>query len=227
LVANSAEEAFDWLHKKKVDIILMDISMPKMDGLEATHIIRTTFPEPICTLPVIALTASAMTSDFHKHAEAGMNDYLSKPYEPQTLYNMLCKWLGKSVQELSWGESELKSVHQSTLVDLELLHERSGGDRSYLIEMYEIFLENMPEYLTELKEGTVSGNYAEIHEKAHKMLSPARLFKLSTIVTILEQMMKNENQDQVFYGELLTSIETDFEQVVVFIQEELKRLKAE
>jgi HPt (histidine-containing phosphotransfer) domain-containing protein len=140
---------------------------------------------------------------------------------------MLCKWLGKSVQELSWGESELKSVHQSTLVDLELLHERSGGDRSYLIEMYEIFLENMPEYLTELKEGTVSGNYAEIHEKAHKMLSPARLFKLSTIVTILEQMMKNENQDQVFYGELLTSIETDFEQVVVFIQEELKRLKAE
>jgi hypothetical protein len=59
------------------------------------------------------------------------------------------------------------------------------------------------------------------------MLSPARLFKLSTIVTILEQMMKNENQDQVFYGELLTSIETDFEQVVVFIQEELKRLKAE
>lgn len=227
LVANNAEEAFDWLHKKKVDIILMDISMPKMDGLQATHIIRTTFPEPICTLPVIALTASAMTSDFRKHAEAGMNDYLSKPYEPQTLYNMLCKWLGKSVQELSWGESELKSVHQSTLVDLDLLNERSGGDVAYLIEMYEVFLENMPEYFAELKEVTASGNYPEIHEKAHKMLSPARLFKLSTIVTILEQMMNNENEDQVFYGELLSSIETDFEQIVVFIQEELKRLKAE
>lgn len=227
LVANNAEEAFDWLHKKKVDIILMDISMPKMDGLQATHIIRTTFPEPICTLPVIALTASAMTSDFRKHAEAGMNDYLSKPYEPQTLYNMLCKWLGKSVQELSWGESELKSVHQSTLVDLDLLNERSGGDAAYLIEMYEVFLENMPEYFAELKEVTASGNYPEIHEKAHKMLSPARLFKLSTIVTILEQMMNNENEDQVFYGELLSSIETDFEQIVVFIQEELKRLKAE
>ncbi|MBI3237496.1 MAG: response regulator, partial [Flavobacteriia bacterium] len=227
LVANNAEEAFDWLHKKKVDVILMDISMPKMDGLEATHIIRTTFPEPICTLPVIALTASAMTSDFHKHAEAGMNDYLSKPYEPQALYTMLCKWLGKSVQELSWNESELISGHQSTLVDLELLHERSGGDPSYLIEMYEVFLENMPEYFAELKEVTVSGNYDEIRENAHKMLSPARLFKLSTIVTMLEQMMYNEGEDQAFYGKLLTSIEIDFEQVVVFIQEELKRLKAE
>jgi len=227
LVANNAEEAFDWLHKKKVDVILMDISMPKMDGLEATHIIRTTFPEPICTLPVIALTASAMTSDFHKHAEAGMNDYLSKPYEPQALYAMLCKWLGKSVQEIPWNESELISGHQSTLVDLELLHERSGGDTSYLIEMYEVFLENMPEYLAELKEVTAAGDHSEIREKAHKMLSPARLFKLSTVVTILERMMYNEGEDQAFYAKLLTSIEIDFEQVEVFIQEELKRLKAE
>ena len=205
----------------------MDISMPKMDGLEATHIIRTTFPEPVCTLPVIALTASAMTSDFHKHAEAGMNDYLSKPYEPQALYAMLCKWLGKSFQELSWNESGPKSGHQSTLVDLELLYERSGGDTLYLVEMYEVFLENMPEYLAELKEATASGDHSEIRAKAHKMLSPARLFKLSTIVTILERMMHEEGEETAFYSELLAVIVTDFDQVELFLQEELERVKSE
>ncbi|MES2555177.1 MAG: ATP-binding protein [Bacteroidota bacterium] len=227
LVANNAEEAFEWLHERKVDIILMDISMPKMDGLEATHIIRTTFPEPVCTLPVIALTASAMTSDFHKHAEAGMNDYLSKPYEPQDLYAMICKWLGKSFQELAWNESGLKSSHQSTLVDLELLYERSGGDTSYLVEMYEVFLENMPEYLDELKEATVYEIHSQIREKAHKMLSPARLFKLSTIVTMLEQMMHQEDEENAFYTKLLHTIVIDFEQVESFIREELERIKAE
>ncbi|ASS48501.1 MAG: hypothetical protein A3D31_07915 [Candidatus Fluviicola riflensis] len=226
LVANNAEEAFDWLHKRKVDIILMDISMPKMDGLEATHIIRTTFPEPVCALPVIALTASAMTSDFHKHMEAGMNDYLSKPYEPQDLYAMLCKWLGKSIQELSWNESELKPGHQSTLVDVELLYERSGGDKSYLVEMYEVFLENMPEYLRELEEATGYEIHSEIREKVHKILSPARLFKLSTIVTMLEQMMR-EDEEPAFYTELMTAIVTDFGQVELFIREELERVKTE
>lgn len=227
LVANNAEEAFDWLHKRKVDLILMDISMPKMDGLEATHIIRTTFPEPVSKLPVIALTASAMTSDFHKHAEAGMNDYLSKPYEPQALYAMLCKWLGKSFQEFSKNESAAKSSHQSTLVDLELLYERSGGDTSYLVEMYEVFLENMPEYLAELKEAIGSGDRSEISAKAHKMLSPARLFKLSTIVPMLEQMMHEQGQDAVFYSELLAVISADFELVELFLQDELQRTKTE
>ncbi|MDH4474067.1 MAG: ATP-binding protein [Fluviicola sp.] len=227
LIANNAEEGFEWLRKRKVDLILMDISMPKMDGLEATHIIRTTFPEPVSTLPIIALTASAMTNDFHKHAEAGMNDYLSKPYEPQDLYAMLCKWLGKSFQELTWSESESKSSHQSTLVDLELLYERSDGDTSYLVEMYEVFLENMPEYLAELKEATVSGDHSEILAKAHKMLSPARLFKLSTIVTMLEQMMHAQGEEAAFYSKLLVGIVTDFEQVELFLQEELKRAKTE
>lgn len=227
LVANNAEEAFDWIHQRKVDIILMDISMPKMDGLEATHIIRTTFPEPVCALPVIALTASAMTSDFRRHAEAGMNDYLSKPYEPQDLYAMICKWLGKSFQELSWNEPVIASDHPSTLVDLELLHERSKGDVSYLIEMYEVFLENMPEYLHELKEATVYGIHSAIKEKAHKMLSPARLFKLSTIVTALEEMMHQSDEEPAFYTKLTAAIAIDFEQVESFIREELERVKAQ
>lgn len=227
LVANNAEEAFDWLRERRVDIILMDISMPKMDGLEATRIIRTTFPEPVCTVPVIALTASAMTSDFQKHAEAGMNDYLSKPYEPKDLYIMLCKWLGKSFEELSWNNTGMVSGNPSTLVDLELLYERSGGDPLYLCEMYEVFLENMPEYLDELKEATIYGIHSEIKEKAHKMLGPARLFKLSTIVTMLEQLMYHDDEELSFYAELFSSVVKDFEQVESFIREELERIKAD
>lgn len=85
-------EVLDQVNKKTFDIILMDVQMPKMDGLEATQIIKKRFPErPF----IIAMTANALQPDLQICMDAGMDDYISKPFKLDDLVNKLEKWAEK------------------------------------------------------------------------------------------------------------------------------------
>jgi CheY-like chemotaxis protein len=64
----------------------MDIQMPEMDGYQATNYIRTVLPDPICKMPIIAMTASALISEKEKCIVAGMDDYITKPFQAKELF---------------------------------------------------------------------------------------------------------------------------------------------
>ena len=91
-VANG-REAVKALSTIPYDLVLMDCQMPEMDGFEATRIIRSTHSNVLNhDIPIIALTANAMSGDREKCLEAGMNDFISKPFNPETLASTLQKW---------------------------------------------------------------------------------------------------------------------------------------
>ncbi len=90
--ASSAAEALKLLESNDFDLVLMDISMPEMDGYEATRIIRQAMNKD--QLPIIALTAHAFDDVRERCFEAGMNDYLSKPFELEALADIIRKWTG-------------------------------------------------------------------------------------------------------------------------------------
>ncbi len=85
-IAENGVVALEMIRKTDFDLVLMDIQLPVMDGYETTRHIRTTMPLLKSNVPVIAMTAHAMAGEAEKCLEAGMNDYISKPFNPQLLY---------------------------------------------------------------------------------------------------------------------------------------------
>ena len=92
-LARNGLEAVEAMEKEDFRVILMDMQMPSMDGLEATRLIRT---HPAGkNIPILAMTASAFDNDRQRCLEVGMNDFISKPVEPERLFAVLLHWLSK------------------------------------------------------------------------------------------------------------------------------------
>jgi signal transduction histidine kinase/DNA-binding response OmpR family regulator len=92
-VAANGRIALEMIQNNHYDLVLMDIQMPEMDGLEATKIIRS--DSRFSHLPILAMTAHAMTGDRELSIEAGMNDHITKPIDQALLFNALVKWIRK------------------------------------------------------------------------------------------------------------------------------------
>ena len=92
-MVDNGKDALDLLREKRFDIILMDIRLPILDGIQVTKMIRTDPDfEHIKDIPIIALTAYAMPSDKEKFLNEGMDDYISKPHYPRDLFKILDKY---------------------------------------------------------------------------------------------------------------------------------------
>jgi two-component system, sensor histidine kinase and response regulator len=92
-IADNGKKALKAVEEGSFDIILMDVQMPEMDGIEATRIIRK--DDKNRNLPIIAMTAHAMSGDRERFLEAGMNDHTPKPIDPESFFATLAKWIDK------------------------------------------------------------------------------------------------------------------------------------
>jgi CheY-like chemotaxis protein len=95
-IVADGRQALDMFHKLKPKLVLMDVSMPNMNGLEATRAIRDAETETGGHVPIIGLTAHALKGEREMCLEAGMNDYMSKPISPDKLTAKIEEWLSAS-----------------------------------------------------------------------------------------------------------------------------------
>ena len=115
-VASNGQEAVNFFLEQDFDLILMDIQMPVMDGMEATRTIRASGKASAETVPILAMTAHGMDSDREKSLQVGMNDHLTKPIDPQHLYATLDAWLpGGTRARSEEAESASDSVAASPI----------------------------------------------------------------------------------------------------------------
>ena len=140
-IAQNGKEAMDLLLKDRFGCVLMDIQMPIMDGFEATRLIRAN--PALAGTPVIAMTANASDEDRARCLAAGMNDYISKPFDPYTLYATIAKWLSVPPQQeiCSGGFSSLSdATADADILDLSVLADMVGGNKSKMREFALKFL---------------------------------------------------------------------------------------
>jgi len=141
-VASNGLEALQMLEKEDFDLVLMDVEMLEMDGLEATRVIREREAESGRHIPIIAMTAYAMKEDREKCLAAGMDGYLSKPATPERLASAIGGFLPPNRDRSS-----------APSVDLDEALEMVGGDRELLCEAVGLFLaEDYPRQLEDLVE---------------------------------------------------------------------------
>ena len=132
--AINGREALDFLDENEVDLVLMDIQMPVMDGIEATMEIRK--QERFRNLPVVAMTAHAMAGDIEKSRKCGMNDHIAKPFDPEDLFRVLGRWVrnkttvckDKSDDDVTKTGGEVPRVLKG--IDVELGLKRARGNET-------------------------------------------------------------------------------------------------
>ena len=119
-----------------------------MDGFKATRIIRKDFNEPVRSMPIMAMTASVLFDAVERTREAGMNDYISKPFNFKDLNQKLRKYLKESNQTAKGDQGRQKTTNY---IDLQFLETISPGNHSFQMEILNLFHEQSKQYLDEIK----------------------------------------------------------------------------
>jgi len=207
--------ALEKLKENDYDLILMDVRMPMMDGFEATKFIRSNFEAPKSDTPIIALTANAIKGDDQKCMEAGMSDYLSKPFQPETLKNkivsnMELEGFTRNVSEKVEEESNIKQA-----VDLTYLRKMSGNDTEFIAEMVHSFLKQAPVDIKSIWKHHDQSKMEELGNTIHKIKPSVTFMGMHQANNIIAQVEKDlKNQDSEFLKQHLEKIEALFKSAI-------------
>lgn len=214
-VANG-KEAVTALEKSQYDLVLMDMQMPEMDGLEATRMIRSGNAKVLNPLvPIIAITANALQGDRELCINAGMNDYISKPYSKQALSAIVGKWLVEASQPL------IREAQSLLLTKRREDREPAIFDRQYLItrlnseglarSVMVVFLKMMPEQIACLKQAIAANNFPLVVLTANKIgQMAARLSGTALSEVALEMERAGKIAELEIIRALLPELENQF-----------------
>jgi signal transduction histidine kinase/CheY-like chemotaxis protein/HPt (histidine-containing phosphotransfer) domain-containing protein len=181
-IVNNGADAIEELKLNSYSIVLMDIQMPEMDGYTATEKIRKELQNDI---PIIAMTAHAMTGEKEKCMALGMNDYVSKPIKETVLYNIIAR----HAQHVTDNANE-----QGGQINLEYLHQLSGNDPDFEKQILEQFQMQMPEELNLLKHAIQVRDHNNIRRMAHTMKSTVGYVGLSEVLSTALSEIENVEQ---------------------------------
>jgi PAS domain S-box-containing protein len=213
--AEHGGEALALAQHQHFDLILMDIQMPVLDGYAATSALRQQLQ---LTTPIIALTANAIKGEREKCLAAGMNDYLSKPFQEAELLQVVSKWVipHAAVATLPTPVAPYPVLTPtSALYQLDDLLKAGQGDQEFVAFMLETFVESGEELLQELAQGLQEGDLTRLKSAAHTLkpsLAHLHVWHLLPPVTELDQWKDEFREDAL--ATLVTTITRQLREVM-------------
>lgn len=179
--ARNGVEALEQLRRNKFDCVLMDVQMPEMDGLATTRAIRT--DPALAELPVIAVTAHASKENRRRCLDAGMNDFIGKPFTPAALYARLAYWLpphhkpddAQPARTAPPPDIAPQRSGDGSIIDLTQLAELIGDDKAKMRDFAGRFVELARRDLAEIEAALEQNDREALGRLAHHNKAPARM----------------------------------------------------
>jgi PAS domain S-box-containing protein len=189
VVAGNGQIAIDMLDNETFDIILMDIQMPVMDGMTASRLIRDKLK---LTVPILALSANVLKGVEEKCKEAGMQGYISKPYEADDLYRKIVFHITQNLQK----PENVDDISSDTIIaDVTRLRNMIGSDPSELNKMIIKFLEITPAYAAELNKADSANDMEAIALASHKIKSSIDLVSTQVLRDLITKINFSSKAD--------------------------------
>jgi signal transduction histidine kinase/DNA-binding response OmpR family regulator/HPt (histidine-containing phosphotransfer) domain-containing protein len=213
-VVDNGHKAVDAVRKRRYDVVLMDIQMPELDGIEATKQIRA-LPPPACNAYIIAMTANAMTGAREEYIAAGMNDYVSKPIDSAALMTRLArlparmrkpmiKPVAEPVPQMTPPPPAKGPIDQEKLAELSRYLPVSG-----VIDLLTLFVAESNGHAMRIKNYLALEDYASIAREAHILVSTAGnigAMELSAKARIVEHACKDGKLED--FGRLIGELDS-------------------
>ncbi len=165
LEATNGEEAIQIVENQNTDLILMDIQMPVMNGYDATRVLRDMGYQK----PIIALTANAVIGEDENCINAGMNDYMAKPFKEEDFLKTISSWLHTDIiNDTVTMATQSSTKKENVSFDISELVEISQGDGEFVRKMLELFVEQASLTISEMRHAYENNDFEQIKKLAHR-----------------------------------------------------------
>jgi len=211
-IANNGQQAIDMIAARDFDMILMDLQMPEVDGYKATIHIKTVLNKAV---PVVAMTADALKGEEEKCIEAGMVAYISKPFHPHDLYQLILQVTKDRIQV---NNTQQNQAHMSQpLLDMTFLYDISDNDPTYIYDVIDLFLGAMPEGLVKLnKLLNETDDWEAIHKQSHFLKSGVTVIKVGNVFDELDKIeaLSRKHEGKAEMITIMKNINAAFNEVI-------------
>ena len=218
-IAANGKIAVDLFSKNDFDVILMDLQMPVMDGYEAAHEIRLLENDSNKFTPIIALTASTLLNERERIVKVGMNDFLSKPFNPNELYQKIAQHSYKQLQrQLPQKNIEKGKLNYSYFKNL------ASTDKAFYIELLELSENDLTEFSRVLESTYLSDYEIQLASVHHKIRATLRLLDIKELEVQISQLRRilSKGSQISEIGQNIISIQESIETAILQIRKERK-----
>lgn len=196
-VARDGAEALDLLKSEQFDIVLLDIHMPLLTGVDVIKKIRQNSNNPNNLTKVIAVTANVMESDLENYMSSGFNDYVLKPFSENKLYNKICQLLNLeyidvqengAAEDIQENSEKNHSFEGKDIFNTSDLMTSTAGNKQFFNQMLDTFIKNTEDTRQNIELMYTQEDWEGIAQKAHKAIPSFRYFKLNNLVNDLTRL---------------------------------------
>ena len=217
VIVTNGLEVIEKMRKESFDLIFMDVQMPEMDGLDATRFIIHKLlltKRPV----IIAMTAFALEGDKEKCLEAGMNDYISKPFMIEEIVDKITKWFGQENENTSQKKYTVqKTEHEilDTSIVTRLKDMASQTDPSFFKDVVNMFAEQAPGIIHEMESGLNANNFELIGQEAHKLKGSALNIGAKQLAEICREIEIGIRSGlSLDYGKMIAMLKTTYDKTM-------------